>query len=343
MNKIRIKLLAAFLLLATFGSAITLSSCSSSDHGSNETPITVGIAWRSDVSSEFYTNIEAAFQELGVKPVLLKQVKNDAVSYTGDAVSQNNVEPQVGYLVTSAAEALKSKPYEDSNAKEVLKGVDAVVFTGGEDISPTLLKTPEPWHGIEAEKDYNATRDVNDYTLMSYCIANDVSTIGFCRGMQMLGVVSGASVIQDIPTYFKDKGETYNYIHRNEKVGDAYRDYAPHDVVVESSTILSTMTTEPNILHNVPSWHHQSLKSVAGTPLEVSGYTTVNGENMIEAIEHSGCSLVMGLQFHPEAAIVKWQTHAANASKFMTKEEALKIFKVFVDRVKARKQNSSNK
>lgn len=38
-------------------------------------------------------------------------------------------------------------------------GIDAVIFTGGEDISSSLYSALEPWHGIEAEIDFNATRD----------------------------------------------------------------------------------------------------------------------------------------------------------------------------------------
>lgn len=328
MRNLRINLLFALLLITTWGWA---------------QEVTVGIAWRSDVSSEFYTNIEETFKEAGAKVVLLPQVKNKAIAYTANEVSAADVEPQVGYLLPAAAEALKKNPYAKSNAKEAMKGIDAVVFTGGEDISPTLLRTPEPWHGIEAEKDYNATRDANDYSLMSYCIANDISTIGFCRGMQMLGVVSGATVIQDIPTYFNKKGEKYDFTHRNEKVGDAYRDYAPHDVTVDPSSILYSMTTTSGTFHNVPSWHHQALQGVDGTSLKVSAYTPVNGEKMIEGIERTDRTLILGLQFHPEAAIKKWNTGAANAQKYMSKEEALKIFKVFVEKVKARKSQNQKK
>lgn len=322
MKNLRINLLMALLAITTWGWA---------------QEVTVGIAWRSDIDSEFYTNIEEVFKEAGAKTILLPQVKNKAVAYTGNEVSKTEIEDGIGDLTLAAAQKLKSNLYAKSNAPKVLKGIDAVVFTGGEDISPALLREPTTWHGIEAEKDYNATRDVNDYTLMSYCIAKDISTIGFCRGMQMLGVVSGATVIQDIPTYFNSKGEKYDFIHRNEKVGDAYRDYAPHDVTVVPNSILSTMTTTAGTFHNVPSWHHQALQGVKGTSLKVTGYTPVNNENMIEAIERTDRTLILGLQFHPEAAIKKWNSGAANAQKYMSKEEALKIFKVFVEKVKARK------
>ena len=42
--------------------------------------------------------------------------------------------------------------------------------------------------------------------------------LGFCRGMQMLAVVSGAEMFQDIPTHFQNLNKEYLYQHRNEKV-----------------------------------------------------------------------------------------------------------------------------
>ena len=113
-------------------------------------------------------------------------VCND-IEYSESEVSAECVDP-VGCLEQQAANKMKEMS-ANNNAAEVMKGVDAVIFTGGEDISPSLLATPQPWHGIEAERDYNATRDVNDFTLMAYCLKNDVSILGFCRGMQMLGVI----------------------------------------------------------------------------------------------------------------------------------------------------------
>ncbi|MBQ1890499.1 MAG: gamma-glutamyl-gamma-aminobutyrate hydrolase family protein, partial [Selenomonas sp.] len=54
---------------------------------------------------------------------------------------------------------------------------------------------------------YSAERDVSDYLLMSYCLEKDVPVLAICRGMQMLSVVSGADIIQDIPTYMSGLGK----------------------------------------------------------------------------------------------------------------------------------------
>ena len=315
--------------------SLFLGSCSNSDNNSpSDSPVTIGISWRSDLDSEFYTNVVTAIKECGATPVLLTQVKCYDITYQDGEVTADCID-EAGHLTLSAASTLRAS-VDNSNAGDAVKSVDAVIFTGGEDVSPTLLANPQPWHGIEAERDYNATRDVNDYTLMAYCLKQDISILGLCRGMQMLGVISGATVIQDTPTFFAQRDETYDYIHRNEKSSpDAYRDYSPHDVTVVKGTKLYDIAGE--LLHNVPSWHHQALLSVEGTPLVMSGYTIVNGMKMIEAIERTDKTLAIGFQFHPEAAIVKHCTGAANKDKFMSMKEAKNLISSFITLIKIRK------
>ena len=322
----------ALLLLMTF----VLGGCTG-DNTTEEQRITIGIAWCADTTSEFYTNIIKAVREAGATPVLMPQVMDYGIPYTGGNVSSECVDIN-DYLATQYAEMIKQNPLNNSNVESAIGDVDGVIFTGGEDISPTLLAKPQPWHGIENEKDYNPTRDVSDYILMSYCISHDISVMGICRGMQVLGVVSGAEIIQDIPTYFAEKGQTYNHIHRNQAVAGTYRDYSPHAVMVAEGSILYDLSGHASVIENVPSWHHQVLKSVDGTRLSVTGFTPTNGENFIEAIERTDKTLIFGLQFHPEASIVKYNTNTTNASDFMSKDQALAIFKHFVEKVRERKQ-----
>jgi len=305
-----------------------ISICSVASCGSSSKKI--GIAWRSDLDSEFYTNMCRAIKEVGATPVLLKQGISSDVTYGTDGKLQSDCVDSNGILKLDYAKKIRANNYANSNIKDVIGSIDTVVFTGGEDISPTLFATPEEWHGIEAEKDYNATRDVSDYLTMSYCVSNDIKLMGFCRGMQMLGVFSGATVMQDIPTYFKAHGLDYHYEHRNEKVGDAYRDYAPHNVTAKADSrlykIAGTTTVE-----NVPSWHHQALLSVENTKLTVTGTTATDGLDMIECIERSDKRYEVGFQFHPEAAVVKNLDKAANKDKFMSYDNALKFIKAIVN------------
>ena len=322
-----------FLLLA-FLALIFVACSNDSDNGNNQKdqPVRIGIAWRADVSSEFYTNVVRALKEAGAEPVLLPQVKFNDFTFEGETLLPSYIDEN-DILLQQYADMIKLGLLA-SNASEAVKDVKAVVFTGGEDIEPTLLSMPEPWHGIEAEKDYNATRDISDYLTMAYCLDRDIPMLGMCRGMQMLVVVSGGTIIQDIPTYFEMLGKPYHDEHRNKVEPGQYRDYAAHDVeVLDHSSWLYKMTGS-DVIHGVPSWHHQCVGSVEGTPLRVAGRTMTEGVSIIEAVERTDKTFAIGLQYHPEAAIVKRLDGAANASQFMSYDEALVYFKALVKQAK---------
>lgn len=332
------------LILASLIIFMAVTGCGTSDVGNNSDgsgygvtqvstgessasgDITIGIAWRADPDSEFYTNIAATLDDIGARYVMLNQVVTGDIPYESGNVAAECIDDN-DVLKQEYADVIKSNTYNNSNAEKVMDGINAVIFTGGEDIAPTLLKEPASWHGIQEEKDYNATRDVNDYILMSYCLDKDIPIMGFCRGMQMLGTVSGATFIQDIPEYFRAAGIEYNYLHRNNKISpDAYRDYAPHDVNITDRDSVLYQIVGSDVLKSVPSWHHQALLSVDGTKLKVTGTTDTNGISMIESIQRTDKKFAVGFQFHPEAAVVKNLNNADNAGKFMDRQTAENFF-----------------
>ena len=288
-----------------------------------------GIAWRADTDSEFFTNICKAVEAAGAAWVLLDQVKSADLNYDDNGRLTQGV-TALGSLDEAAAKYVRVNTWHDSNAAEAVGNISMVFFTGGEDISPTLFYSPGPWHGITAEIDYNAERDVSDYLTMTYCLDHDIPVMGLCRGMQMLSVVSGAEAIQDVPAYFAELGVEYHYEHRNEKLTpDSYRDYAAHDVrVVPDSRFHDMVNTDT--LTGCPSWHHQAVKSVENTRLAVTGYTETNGIIIIEAVERTDKTFAVGLQFHPEAALVKHMESAENRDDYMDYDTALSIFQWIV-------------
>ncbi len=244
----------------------------------------IGIAWRSDPDSEFFTNICKAVEAAGGTWIMLDQVQSADLRYDGEGKLTDGVTP-LGSLDEAAAKYVRINTWHDSNAPDAVGNVSLVLFTGGEDVSPSLFFSPEPWHGIAEEIDYNAERDVSDYLTMSYCMDHDIPVMGFCRGMQMLSVISGAEAIQDLPAYFAELGLSYEYTHLNPKASPgSYRDYAPHDVQVTADSYLYEMVgTE--LLTGCPSWHHQAVKNVDNTRLVVTGYAETNGIQIIDATE----------------------------------------------------------
>ena len=134
---------------------------------------------------------------------------------------------------------------------------------------------------------------------MAYCIQQDIPSFAACRGMQMMSIVSGADFIQDIPDYFAAQGAEYNDLHR--MPADApNRDYARHDVDIIDKDSLLYDVVNADVLKNVSSWHHQAVKSVEGTGLTVTAKTTLNGVDIIEAVENKDKTFCVGVQFHPE-------------------------------------------
>ena len=159
--------------------------------------------------------------------------------------------------------------------------------------------------------------------------------MGFCRGMQMLGVISGAEMIQDIPARFAELGVEYDDTHRNQKATpEAYRDYAAHDVEVAEGSRLHDIVGGTT-LTGCPSWHHQAIGNVDNTRLIVTGTTDTNGIRMIEAVERTDKTFAVGLQFHPEAALVKHLDGAENQAEYMDYDTALAFFRAIVEALPA--------
>lgn len=255
----------------------------------------IGISWKSN--SQDYAAFAMVIREAGGVAVELPQITSTAVKYDGSNTVQSEYLETTGMLKQSYADQIKAKNFANSNVAQVMEDVDGVFFTGGEDISPSLFANPqkEANHGEEI----NATRDISDYTLMAYCIQQDIPSFAACRGMQMMSIVSGAEFIQDIPDYYAAQNKDDGDVHR--MPADApNRDYARHDVDIIDKDSLLYDVVNADTLANVSSWHHQAVKSVEGTGLTVTAKTTVDGVDIIEAVENKDKTFCVGVQFHPE-------------------------------------------
>ena len=299
--------------------------------------VRVGIAWQPYEGN--YDRVVRSIRAAGGEPVILEQLRPAGIDYDGNEVAEHCLDEN-GILLQNYADAVKRHTWHSTMADSLLAGVQAVVFLGGGDVCPTLFATPEPWHGIDAERNYDVARDLSEYLTMAYCLDHDIPVLGLCRGMQLLGVVSGAPLIQDLPTYYEQCGTHDRYVHRSARDSKGERHYTPHDVVVTDHESLLWAIAQCDTIHGAPSWHHQAVGSINGTPLRVTAITTDDGISVIEAIERTDKTFALGVQYHPEEAVRRHLDHAANAHRFMPLDEGLAYFQALIHHARQAKAES---
>ena len=288
-----------------------------------EGKVRVGVAWRPNQKSLSYVSTCRALEAAGIDYVVLDQVLSPDFTYDADNMLTTG-KTEAGTLTAEAGKLVRCNTWQDSDVASMLEGINAVVFPGGEDISPSLYYDPEELPKLEGE-DYSAERDVSDFLLMSYCLEHDIPLMAICRGMQVLSVVSGAEMVQDIPTWFAQQGKDYGNEHRQLPDAQGKRDFTATDIQIDTDSILYSIVHQDS-LDNCPCWHHQVVRSVEGTRLDVAARTVTEGVEMIETVERTDKTYAIGVQFHPEISITKVLDGEANAADYLDYDTALLLF-----------------
>ncbi len=175
--------------------------------------------------------------------------------------------------------------YETDSPESVVSEVDGILLPGGDDVQPSL-------YGAEAHAAFETAepgRDAYEIELARRAVDADLPLFAICRGIQVLNVARGGTLVQDIPS------------ERPEAMAHEVRD-APHtiahDVWVSEGTLLHTLLRERIDGDTCPvnSRHHQAVQAV-GSGLVVSA-TAPDG--VIEAVEDPSKRFCLGVQWHPE-------------------------------------------
>ncbi len=164
--------------------------------------------------------------------------------------------------------------------KAQVKNMDGFIFSGGYDVNP-LLYGEEPSQKLG---EIYPKRDVFDAMLMKMAMEHKKPIIGICRGMQMLNVVSGGSLYQDL-SYIK--GCYIKHVQGHSP------SIPTHTVDIVEGTKLHNILGEQVVTN---SFHHLALKDIA--PGFIVCARAKDG--VVEAIEKNEDTFVLGLQWHPE-------------------------------------------
>lgn len=161
--------------------------------------------------------------------------------------------------------------------------LDGLVLHGGADVWPgSYGETPlrEHWNG-------DRIRDEYEIALIKAFVGAGKPVFGVCRGLQLINVAFGGTLLQDIGTQQPEA-----LVHRD---ADLY-DHNFHQLEVVKKTRLETLLANATS-YKINSVHHQAIKDLAPN-FVVEARCPEDG--MIEAIRHRGPAYVAAVQWHPE-------------------------------------------
>jgi len=161
---------------------------------------------------------------------------------------------------------------------------DGIIFAGGTDIDPIRyaaarhpkLEAPDP------------QQDELELMLARRAIADGKPVFGICRGNQLLNIALGGSLYQDIPS------EIAGSLNHSKSTDQRDMAYLAHDLELTPDSWLAERLGATNLRINT--LHHQALRTVA-PGLRVVGYAP---DGVVEVVEGTGTSFVLGVQCHPE-------------------------------------------
>jgi putative glutamine amidotransferase len=172
-------------------------------------------------------------------------------------------------------------PCADRDA--ILDVVSGLVLTGGEDV--------EPWrYGAEPHPQLStvhAGRDATELALLEGARERHLPTLAICRGIQILNVGLGGTLIQDIPSQVPKA-----LVHDS----DGPRTERTHTVAISRDSRLAHAIGKTEI--SVNSYHHQSVDVLAPGLVIVAKA----GDGVIEGVETRADNpwWALGIQWHPE-------------------------------------------
>jgi putative glutamine amidotransferase len=179
--------------------------------------------------------------------------------------------------------ALMLPPDQDVDPDRLLDAIDGLILAGGRDIDPAA-------YGAERHPETDesrAERDEFEIRLARRAMERDIPLLGICRGMQLMNVAHGGTLVQDLPEHLGHEE------HRRE-VGTF--DGNDHPVHLADGSLAARAAGE--IRHGTLSHHHQGIDRV-GDGFTVTGWA--DDDELPEALEDPELRFALGVQWHPEA------------------------------------------
>lgn len=209
-----------------------------------------------------------------------------AVTATSESI-RGVLRTRANVAYTEAARAASLRAYilpilDPDDADDALEGMSGLLLTGGEDVDPRHYQAAA--HAALGE--LHDARDAFELALVRAARARRLPTFAICRGVQVLNVALGGSLVQDLPS------EWPNALAHD---GSWARDARVHEANIVAGSRLALAAVDARITVN--SMHHQAIDRVA----EGLRVVARAPDGVIEAVEsRDGDWWMLGVQWHPE-------------------------------------------
>ena len=196
------------------------------------------------------------------------------------ATSEREAQPYVDALAARGGEARVLTPEHFEGVDEAMRGVSGLLLCGGYDVEPARYGAGRD----PATGETDPRRDEMELGLLRDALDRNMPVLGICRGMQLINVAFGGTLLQDIPGHVEPGGDNDGSVR--------------HEVYVAPGSKLGAIIGA-GAVYRTNSLHHQGLKEAQRAPgLMASAFHPQDG--IVEAIESPAHPWLVGVQCHPE-------------------------------------------
>jgi len=172
---------------------------------------------------------------------------------------------------------------KEDELHELFMRLDGLLLSGGDDIDPALFGQARHRATVGVSEE----RDRAELALTRWALAEDKPLLAICRGIQVMNVATGGTLVQDIHAQIPDAAA-------HSFSDDTPRDHIAHTVAVEAASRLAHILGKTTVATN--SWHHQSCQA----PGQGIVYTAWAPDGVVEGAEAPGHHFAVAVQWHPE-------------------------------------------
>lgn len=204
--------------------------------------------------------------------------------------------------------------------KEFVSKVDGILMSGGPDVDPSMYgEDPIPQIGP-----FNKSLDIFQRLVLEEAVARKLPIFGICRGIQIMNVYFGGTLIQGIKTQVKDTDSKTGLGIKHAQTGLRYPH--SHSVNIEKDSLLYRLLGNKESVR-VNSLHHQAIKDLA----KCFKVNARSNDGVIESVESIEDPRIYAVQWHPEEATARGS------------DDFLPLFKYLVDQSAEFAKNRVNK